>query len=75
MRPTDHLPPLNDFNHTETALEFVSQYCKGRIKAKFPASMWPKTVEDIQQNKSLDDDYKRAWKLISRKEYRKDSKN
>lgn len=36
-----------------------------------PGSMWDKTVRDVKDNRSKDDDYKTAWKLIRRDEYRK----
>jgi len=58
-------------NLKETAEKFAGMCCKGSIKSVFPSSMWKKTVGDIQKNKSKDSDYKTAWKLISRQEYRK----
>jgi hypothetical protein len=36
-----------------------------------PGGMWSKSVRDVRDNRSRDDDYKTCWKLISRSEYRK----
>jgi len=60
-----------DNNLTLTATAFVSKCCKGSVRSVFPGSMWSKTVSDIKKNRSKSDDYKTAWKLISRNEYRK----
>ncbi len=41
------------------------------MRSVMPVTMWKKTVGDVKDNRSKDDDYKTAWKLISRSEYRK----
>ena len=60
-----------DDNLGETAQKFVGRCCKGSVKSVFPGNMWGNTVGDIKRNKSKSSDYKTAWKLISRSEYRK----
>jgi len=60
-----------DDNLSDTVETFVSRCCKGSVRGVMPGTMWKKTVSDVKDNKSKDDDYKTAWKLISRSEYRK----
>lgn len=60
-----------DNNLSLKASEFIGKCCKGSIKAEFPSELMNNTVKDIRDNKSKNDKYKTAWKLISRDEYRK----
>lgn len=61
-----------DDNLDETAEEFVGRCCKGSVKSVFPSPLWRKTLGEIKKNRSSrDQDYKTAWKLLSRQEYRK----
>jgi hypothetical protein len=54
-----------------TALQFIGKCCKGSVKDEFPGELFGNTVRDISNNRSRNDSYKTAWKLISRREYRK----
>jgi hypothetical protein len=58
-------------NRSDTVRTFVSRCCNGSVNGEMPGTMWSKTVGDVADNRSKDDDYKTAWKLISRKDYRK----
>lgn len=58
-------------NRSDTVRTFVSRCCNGSVNRKMPGTMWSKTVGDVADNRSKDDDYATAWKLISREEYRK----
>ena len=60
-----------DNNLSDTVEAFVGKCVKGSVRSVMPGSMWSKTVGDVKNNRSKDDDYKTAWKLISRSEYRK----
>ena len=60
-----------DNNLSDTVETFVGKCVKGSVGSVMPGSMWSKTVGDVKNNRSKDDDYKTAWKLISRSEYRK----
>lgn len=60
-----------DANLALTAQDFIGKCCKGTIRAEFPGEMLANTVGNIRDNKSKNDSYKTAWKLISRSEYRK----
>ena len=50
---------------------FFGRCCKGSGRSVMPGNMWSRTVRDVRDNRSKDDDYKTCWKLISRSEYRK----
>ncbi len=60
-----------DEHRSDTVDTFVSRCCKASVRSVMPGTMWKKTVGDVKDNRSKDDDYKTAWKLISRSEYRK----
>lgn len=60
-----------DANQTDTVETFWGRCCKGGTRSVMPASMWSRTVGDVKANRSKNDDYKTAWKIISRSEYRK----
>ncbi len=60
-----------DDNLSDTVETFVGRCVKGSVRSVMPASMWSKTLRDVKDNRSRDDDYKTCWKLISRSEYRK----
>lgn len=60
-----------DDNRSDTVETFAGRCCKGSIKGEMPGSMWSKTVGDVKDNRSKNDDYRTCWKLISRSEYRK----
>ncbi len=54
-----------------TANQFISKCCKASVRNEFPGELYDNTVRDIRDNRSRNDSYKTAWKLISRGEYRK----
>jgi hypothetical protein len=60
-----------DDSLSDTVETFVGRCCKGSVRSVMPGNMWSKTVRDVRDNRSRDDDYKTCWKLISRSEYRK----
>ena len=60
-----------DDNRSDTVRTFVSRCCNGSVNREMPGTMWSKTVGDVADHRSKDDDYKKAWKLISQKDYRK----
>jgi hypothetical protein len=60
-----------DDNLSDTVETFFGRCCKGSARSVMPGNMWSKTVRDVRDNRSKDDDYKTCWKLISRSEYRK----
>ena len=60
-----------DDNLSDTVETFFGRCCKGSGRSVMPGNMWSKTVRDVRDNRSRDDDYKTCWKLISRSEYRK----
>lgn len=54
------------------AKEFIPKYCKGSVNREFPSEWLEKTVQEIKQ--AADQGNRRAqtaWKLLSRREYRK----
>jgi hypothetical protein len=60
-----------DDSLSDTVETFVGRCCKGSVRSVMPSEMLKKTVRDVKDNRSRDDDYKTTWKLISRSEYRK----
>lgn len=54
-----------------TADQFISKCCKASVRSEFPGELLYNKVEDIKNNRSRNNEYKTAWKLISRGEYRK----
>lgn len=64
-----------DNNLSITAGTFIGKCCKASVWSVFPGGQTgtfkDKLVSDIKVNKNADNDYKTAWKLISRQEYRK----
>jgi hypothetical protein len=58
-------------NRSDTVRTFASRCCNGSANRKMPGTMWSKPVGDVAENRSKDDDYATAWKLISREEHRK----
>ena len=48
---------------------FFGRCCKESGRSVMPGNMWSRTVRDVRDNRSKDDDYKTCWKLISRSEY------
>lgn len=60
-----------DLNLALTVQAFISKCVKGSVREEFPSALLGRTVGDISDNRSKDSDYKTAWKLISRSEYRK----
>ena len=60
-----------DDNLDDTVQTFVGRCVNGSAKSVMPDNMWSRTLRDVRDNRSRDDDYKTCWKLISRSEYRK----
>ena len=60
-----------DDNLSDLVETFFGRCCKGSGRSVMPGGMWSKSVRDVRDNRSRDDDYKTCWKLISRSEYRK----
>jgi hypothetical protein len=60
-----------ELNLALTVQAFISKCVKGSVREEFPSALLGRTVGDISDNRSKDSDYKTAWKLISRSEYRK----
>jgi hypothetical protein len=58
-------------NRSDTVQTFVGRCYKGSVRSEMPGTMWSKTVGDVADNRSKDGDYRKAWKLISKEEYRK----
>jgi hypothetical protein len=60
-----------DDNLSDSVETFFGRCCKGSGRSVMPGNMWSKSLRDVKDNRSKDDDYKTCWKLISRSEYRK----
>lgn len=60
-----------DANLADTVETFWGRCCKGSTRSVMPSPMWSRTVGDVKVNRSKNDDYRTAWKIISRSEYRK----
>lgn len=59
-------------NLDETARSFIGRCCKGSINREFPSQWLDKALGEIRAAADRGDrDARKAWKLLSRAEYRK----
>lgn len=58
-------------NLAEAARSFIGRCCQGRIRAVFPTELLPRTLGEIDKLRGSSSAAKSAWKLMSRKDYRK----